>query len=253
MTTDATVPGLTVALTATLLLATAPVSAEAEDPIQPGDPLIGSDGEPFCTLSFVYDSATDASVYMSTAAHCVSEDDVVSTENHPDFGTVEFVADAGNVTSDYALIRVHGDAIEHVDGAVRGYPDMPTGVATPEDTSLGDRTPMSGWGIATNQTATTRENRTGLLVDHTDALVRLEGPVTNGDSGGPWMHESGLALGIASQITATFGTSNEDVQTPVGTVGAPVADAYAGDQGPTVQGILDGASQAGYELAIRTA
>ncbi len=244
---------LAIALAAAPVASTATAGSGAEDPIQPGDPLLGSDGQPFCTLSFAYDSQTNASVYFSTAAHCVSEGDVVSTTDHPDFGTVEFVGDAGTVTEDYVLIRVHADELEHVDGAVLGYPDMPTGVATPDDTMVGDLTPMSGWGVATNQFATTREERTGLLVEHTDDLVRLIGPVTNGDSGGPWLHESGLALGIASQITVTAGTSSEDVETPVGTVSVPVPGAFVGDQGPTVQTLLEDVAGNGYDLTLRTA
>lgn len=244
---------LAIALAAAPVASTATASLGAEDPIQPGDPLVGSDDQPFCTLSFAYDSQTNASVYFSTAAHCVSEGDVVSTTSHPDFGTVEFVGNESRVQEDYVLIRVHDDELEHVEGAVLGYPDMPTGVATPEDTMLGDLTPMSGWGIATNQFATTREERTGVLVEHTEDLVRLVGPVTNGDSGGPWLHESGLALGIASQITVTAGTGGEDVETPAGTITAPVPSAFVGDQGPTVQTLLEDVAGNGYDLSIRTA
>jgi len=238
--------------------ATAPLASSldvqnsVDDPIQPGDPLLGDDGDPFCTLNFIYDSQTNDTVYLSTAAHCVDKGQVVTTTNHEAFGTVEFVGDAGDVTRDFVLIRVHDDAVPTVQPSVRGYPDMPTGVAEPSETQTGDLVPMSGWGVATNVEATTRENRTGVLVEHRPNLVRMEGPVTNGDSGGPWMHESGQALGIASRITATVSTGSEDIETAVGTIGAPAPDAFVGDQGPTVTSLLDAAADHGYDLTLRT-
>lgn len=234
------------------------VSAQTvQDPIQPGDPLVGGDGEPYCTLSFVFDSEDNDTVYFATAAHCLSQEgQTVHTENHEAFGTVALIGNAGNVSQDYSLIEVHEEAADAVDASVRGHDSMPTGVATSEDTLIGDLVTMSGWGQATNQTSTTRENRTGVLHSHSDQLVRLEGPVTPGDSGGPWMHDStGLALGIVSQISANAGVSTSDVEVPIVglTVGAPTPDAFVGNQGPAVTSLLDGAEDAGYDLSLRTA
>jgi hypothetical protein len=249
-------------LTASLLLALAmlavplaPVEATAagsEAPIQPGDPLVDGTGDPYCTLSYVFDSRTSDEVYLSTAAHCVDQGDIVHTTGHDAFGKVVYDA-GGDVTEDYALVRVSADERPDVRADVRGHPGTPTGVASPEDTAIGDRVTTSGWGTLTDETATTRENRPGVLVEHHPDLMRAQTAAHPGDSGGPWTHDSGLALGIVSQISIQLGIGTEEVETPAGSAAVPTPHAFAGDQGPTVESLLDGASQAGYELSLRTA
>lgn len=229
-------------------------SATMHDPIQPGDPLTDGDGDAYCTLSYVFDSETSADVYLSTAGHCVDEGDVVHTTSHPSFGTVVLLGDGGT-SGDYALIEVHAEDRDAVEADVRGHPGTPTGVAQPGDTMPGDLVTMSGWGTATSETATTRENRTGVLTDHTESVMQAQTTAHPGDSGGPWTHASGLALGIVSRISVSFGFHDETVTAPIveESVDVPVPSAFAGDEGPTVQGLLAGAQQQGYELSLRTA
>lgn len=230
-------------------------SAATQDPIQPGDPLVDGDGDPYCTLSYVFDSDTDDAVFVATAAHCVEEGDTVHTTGHASFGTVAFAGDEDQVRADYALIEVDEDDREHVRADVRGLPDAPTGVARPADTLPGDRVMTSGWGFLTADSETTRENRTGVLTEHEEDLLEAETTAHPGDSGGPWTHESGLALGIVSRLSVGAGFDQVEVYLPVvdENVSAPVPDPIAGDRGPTVQGLLAGAQDAGYDLSLRTA
>lgn len=249
------------ALLSTLVLLAVPLvplptgAATTQDPIQPGDPLVNSEGEAYCTLNYVFDSATDGEVYMGTAAHCVDQGATVRTANHGSFGTVAFVGDEEDPSSDYALIEVDDSARKHVQAKVRGFPGAPTGVARPVDTMPGDRVMTSGWGTLTDGTETTRENRTGVLTAHEVDLMQGETTAHPGDSGGPWTHGSGLALGIVSRLTVGADFESAEVFVPIveETVTAPVPSPFAGDQGPTVQGLLAGAQNAGYDLSLRTA
>lgn len=250
----------TSALVAVLLLAVplaglAPSSAAQADPIQPGDPLTDVSGDSYCTLSYVFDDEGTDDVYLSTAAHCVTYGQTVHTEGHYGFGTVVFVGDEDDVRTDYALIQVDAGAREHVQASVRGQPDAPTGVAHPEDTMTGDLVHSSGWGTATKHSETTRENRTGVLTEHQEDLMRAETTVHFGDSGGPWTHQSGLALGIVSRLTISVGIGSEEVHVPIvdETVIVPMPHGYAADQGPTVAGLIADAGTSGYDVTLRTA
>lgn len=220
-------------------------SASPAEAIRPGDPLVRADGDPYCTLSYVFDDSS-GEVYLSTASHCVAVGDVVHTRGHPSFGTVAFQSPPGDERTDYALIRVHEDLREHVEAGVRGHPEAPTGVAHPADTIVGDRVHTSGWGIAAQASQTTRENRTGILVDHEEDRVRAETTDSPGDSGAPWTHESGLALGIVSRVAVTSSGDTEEV--PV-----PVPHAFAGYEGPTVAALLEDARSTGFDVTLRTA
>lgn len=228
-------------------------SQGATSTIQPGDPLVGGDGEPYCTLNYVFDSDTNDSVYVATAGHCVSGvGERLHTRGHPGFGTVAFVGGQG-VTEDYALIEVQGEARSSVVADVRGHPGTPTSVATPGNTTTGQPVTMSGWGWGANLIDTTRETRAGIVVGHAGALVRVLAPGTPGDSGGPWTLMSGPALGILSQAGASYGVHGHDVPTPGEDATVPLPSAYAGYRGPSILALLDGAAAAGYDVSLRTA
>lgn len=209
-----------------VLAATAPVQAGDDEAIQPGDP-VGA-----CTLSFVFDSTTNASVYMTTAAHCVGVGETVST---PGFGALGEVVvdgrDGGDL--DYALIHVDPALAEDVSPAVAGHPSTPTGFTTPDEVALGDPISMSGNGVPFGTTETTRENRSGVLVEQDEMRYRSESMVSYGDSGGPLVHAaSGEALGIVSRL--------DEAPPPANLIG------------PTVEAVVEDLDARGWSVSLRT-
>ena len=217
--------------------------AAGGDVIQPGDRML-LDGETNCTLSFVFDGvgADAGRVFVSIASHCVVDGESMSTDNFADFGTVVYKGDQDATRTDIALIEVapafHGSVI----GEVRGHPGFPTGVALAGTTALGDRIVMSGWGTGFGEIPETREDRVGLLLRHHADVLRLEGPVTPGDSGGPWTMEDGRAVAIVSKIEGTISCCD-----------LASLDVSVHQEGPTVEQILATAAANGLEIALRTA
>ncbi|MGB0652272.1 MAG: trypsin-like serine protease, partial [Thermoplasmatota archaeon] len=204
-----------------------------------------------CTLSFAYDGvgAHAGKVFFSTAAHCVTGvGQVLSSEGFPNFGTVVFQGDPDSTIRDFALIEVAPAFHSAVTGEVRGHPGVPVGVATPADTAPGDLVRMSGWGLAFTQTEVTREQRVGYLLNHETDIIQFIGPVVQGDSGGPWFTDDGLALGIASKISFSI---------PPGVIGVENAMPYwtdfIRDEGPTIQNFLVDAAAHGFTIQLRTA
>lgn len=213
-------------LAVALLAATAPVQAGDDEVIQPGDPVGG------CTLSFVFDSTANASVYMTTAAHCV---DVGQTVETPGFGALGEVVVDGREDGDldYALIHVDPALAKDVSPAVAGHPSTPTGFTTADEVALGDPISMSGNGIPFGTTETTRENRSGVLVEQDELRYRSQSMVSFGDSGGPLVHApSGEALGIVSRV---------------GTAPPP-----ANLIGPTVEAVVEDLEARGWPVSLRT-
>jgi acyl-coenzyme A thioesterase PaaI-like protein len=212
-------------------------AALADDRIlQPGDPLVDGQGSSYCTLNFVFDGPEE--VYMGTAAHCVSEDQRVRSENVGAFGEVVHVG--GGV--DFALIEVDEDDAERVRASVKGHASVPTGVAEPDQTDRGDLVYVSGYGVGFDPDETTRENRWGLQLTHGGGYQVLA-PFTPGDSGGPVVHgPSGRALGVAAWIGACVQV------VPTTDCGLPPARAG----GPSVHAILDVLHDHGYPVELRT-
>lgn len=234
--------------------------------LQPGDDLIPItnitlNGERLvplssCTLSFVFDGTGPLAgkVYFSTAAHCVDHvGQVVSSAGYPSFGKVAFLGDAGGdgvggagPERDFALIEVFPQFHADVRADVIGHPTAPSGVATPADTHRGDIVRMSGWGLAWTQTFVTREQRVGYLMHHDDTIVEFVGPVMQGDSGGPWFTDDGLALGIASQIAAS-------IPTVIGVdEGFPYYRGGYRNHGPTISNLIADAASNGFPVELRT-
>lgn len=224
------------------LLAISTLVAAGGDVIQPGDRMTVN-GETNCTYSFAYDGVGDDAgrVFLSIASHCVgATGESMSTDNFASFGMVVYKGDASATETDIALVEVAPAYHAAVSGEVRGHPGFPTGVANAGTTSAGDVIVMSGWGTGFGDLQLTREERVGVLLRHTDEVLRLEGPVTPGDSGGPWTMADGRAVAIVSKIQASFTCCD-----------AP--DASVHQEGPTVQNILATAAAAGIDLQLRTA
>lgn len=217
--------------------------AAGSDVIQPGDRML-LDGETNCTLSFVFDGvgADAGRVFLSIASHCVVEGESMSTDNFADFGTVVYKGDQTETATDIALIEVAPAFHESVLAEVRGHPGFPTGVALAGSTAMGDRIVMSGWGTGFGELPETREERVGLLLRHQADVLRLEGPVTPGDSGGPWTMEDGRAVAIVSKIEGTITCCD-----------LASLDVSVHQEGPTVERILATAAANGFDIELRTA
>lgn len=232
------------ALILTALILAMTLASAGGDVIQPGDRMLVG-GSTNCTYSFAYDGiGSDVGrVFLSIASHCVGAvGQPMSTDNFASFGTVVYKGDAGATAIDIALVEVAPAFRDAVIGEVRGHPGFPTGVADAGTAAVGDRIVMSGWGTGFGELRETREMRQGILLRHDALVLRLEGPVTPGDSGGPWTMADGRAVAIVSKIQASFACCD-----------AATLDASAHQEGPTVQNILATAAANGLALALRTA
>lgn len=206
--------------------------AVAAGTIQPGAYM--ESGGAACTLNFVYDGTGSKAgkVYVGTAAHCVSNVGAdVAIQSGEVFGDVAYLGDDGNTAKDFALIEVRTAFLSRVSAAVKGYPQYPTGVATPADTGTGDLIQNSGYGLGFDVTAATREKRQSVLTFQNTEYFEVIGALMFGDSGGPFVHiETGRALGIESRVC----------------IGACT------DEGASVQGIIAKATAAGFPIVLRT-
>jgi len=196
--------------------------------IQPGDEMLSSVGG--CTLGFAATSGT--ATYFMTAAHCVDKvGENIELGDGTVFGDVAVIGNAGNTATDWALIKVRSSYVSRVKGTVRGLPGTPSGYTTAGETALGDTLRFSGYGIPWFLAAQTRETRYGVHVSDDAATYTAIGMDTNGDSGGPIIHEAtGQAYGLVSRLCIGACTS----------------------EGPTVQGIRSKAAAKGYSLTLKT-
>jgi hypothetical protein len=219
-------------VTAAAALAVAP-AASAAVVIQPGMEIATSTGG--CTASFVFDGQGSRAgrVYIGTAAHCVSfvgQD--VRTGDGVTFGDVAFIGNENTTQDDYAFINVRTAYKSRVRAAVKGHPDMPTGVARSTSTSAGDMIQFSGYGVGFGLTPPTQEQRVGTIVADNSRTYEVFGPVIFGDSGGPLVHiRTKRAYGIVSRLC----------------LGAPCSV-----EGPTVEGSLAKAAWRGFSVRLRT-
>lgn len=219
-------------LMTTLLLPVQPITedvAAGAAAIQPGDRITTSIGS--CTLSFLFEGTGShaGDLFFSTAAHCVRNvGDRVRTTTYGAFATVVFM----DHTLDYAFLKVDADKHIHTSPVVLGH-YAPSGHTTRSETVLGDIVQHSGYGMGFATTTPTREKRVGVMYSDTSQRYTIESPIIFGDSGGPILHmKTGQALGIVSNINAGF-------------VVPPVRN-----QGPTVEGMLNGAAAQGLTLDL---
>jgi hypothetical protein len=223
---------LVVVVVATALTVSARTSAAAI--IQPGAPIIA--GNSLCTLNWIYDGS--GGPYVGTAGHCVANvgqrvalDEAGGAPGG--FGSVAFISP----NLDYSLIRIDAAELGNVSAAMRGHPNIPTGVSTTATAAVGDIVQYSGYGIGVSLTSVTREQRIGILGYNDGQQHYSYGVITPGDSGGPVgdVSDGNKALGI------------------VDTVGVAVNPLpQAGEGGVSVEGLLADAAAFGFPIFVRT-
>ncbi len=225
------------------------VAAAPAGVVQPGSKVEITDVAT-CTAGFVFDGVGRLAGrrYVALAAHCVEGKlgAVVTDAAGARFGVVAFsMWPYEGFADDFAFVLVDRAAYPRVSPAMAGHPDLPTGAVAPSDTSIGDRLQLSGWGMATEQTATTREQRVTVLKDHTDAMWSAWGVVSPGDSGGPVAHlPSGGALGSVSNLCAPLPVNtSEGFEQVAGCLG----------YGPSVTAMITRAAARGFTVRIRSA
>lgn len=213
----------------------------AQAPIQPGVSI--TMGGSFCTLNWIYDGTGPVAgkVYGGTAAHCVdsvgqriSLSDTSLGEPIEEFGTVAYISSS----LDTAFIEVDADKHGQVNPAMKGHPAIPAGVATAEETAVGDICQFSGFGVGFHLVPPTQESRVGVLVENDGTQHYCNGPVSPGDSGGPVgdVTAGNKALGIVN--TLGVGISN----------GLPIA----GEGGVSMPALLADAAGNGFPVEVRT-
>ena len=224
------------------LIATQASPASASTLIQPGDRMIVADTTAIgsCTLGFVYDGvgALAGNVYVGTAAHCVThvgQDVRLLYSPHVVFGDVAVIGNLGSSATDWALIQVRSEYVPDVSPAMKGHPQFPTGVTSPEQTNVGDP-------IQLNDLLFVFKPWVPLTYDDSE-IYRVGGTLSMPpsvlpfDSGGPLVHvPTGRALG---QVSQGLNCSLPSL----------VCEEY---EGPTVEGILAKASAAGFPVALAT-
>lgn len=208
--------------------------------IQPGVSI--TMGGSYCTLNWIYDGTGNQAgkVYGGTAAHCVKtvgQTVELSTSSLGDpvltLGKVAYID--GNL--DYAFIEIAPANLPYVDPALKGHPQIPTGVSTTSTAKLGDVIQFSGNGVGFHVLPTTQEQRKGVLVSNDGTQHYVDGAVTPGDSGGPVadVTDGNKALGIVNTVG-------------VGVAGLP----YVGEGGVSLQGMFADAAAAGFTVRLRT-
>jgi Trypsin-like peptidase domain len=217
-------------LICSLVLLVAPASAGAAVTLQPGAYHETDAGS--CTLNFAYTGPAGQTL-LGTAAHCVERvgQPVYDIEG-VHFGNVAWIGNADTTAEDFAFIEVLPAHVARVSPAVKGYPQYPKGSTVPADTTTGDTIQLSGYGLGYDTTPFTQEKRQALFQWDDTEIYGVAGPIHWGDSGGPLVHvKTGKALGIVSRLCVGNCT----------------------EEGPTVQGILNGAAAAGFPVTLRTA
>jgi hypothetical protein len=228
------------AAAASAFVAVAP--AEAADVIQPGSPIVtGGSG---CTLNWIYDGtgALAGNVYGGTAAHCVGFVGQPVNLTTGTFGsTVLQMGTVAYISSslDTALILIAEEHEDIVDPSLKGHPNIPTGVSTTSTAKVGDIIQFSGNGIGFHLTQQTRESRQGVLVYNDGTQHYVEGPVSNGDSGGPVadVTDGNKALGIVNTLSVAAGSN---------------WGAVVGEGGVSLTALLSDAANNGFPVTLRT-
>jgi hypothetical protein len=233
-----------VAGSAAAFLATG-ASAQAQT-IQPGAPIV-ADGS-YCTLNWIYDGtgALAGRTYAGTAAHCVSGvgqevslADTTLGSAVERIGQVAFNGDADQPGRDYAFIEIDAEDLGQVSPALKGHPQIPTGVST--NAQKGDLIQFSGYGVGFHVSQPTREARVGVL-NFTDGIEHtVLGPVISGDSGGPVANitDGNTAFGIVNTVGVSVNTGG-------------LSPVHAGEGGNDLTFVLQDAADRGFTVTLRT-
>ncbi|MGH2724681.1 MAG: hypothetical protein ACRDI0_10560 [Actinomycetota bacterium] len=230
---------LAVAAAVALALAAIPSQSLAQTTtIQPGASIINEGGGQ-CTLNWVYDGtgAHAGTVFVGTAAHCVDRVGERITLQTGTFGSpILVIGEVAFISSnlDYSLIRVFEENLSLVDPAMKGHPNIPTGVSTTQTAGVGDLVQFSGNGVGFHATTLTQEERVGVLHFNDGTEWSALGPVSFGDSGGPVgdITDGNKALGIVTVLC----------------VGIPCS----GAGGVSLEGLLLNAASFGFTVTVRT-
>lgn len=198
--------------------------ASQHEALQPGISVGG------CTLGFALDG-DDGRTYFAWAAHCGGVGHSVSSSGVSNFGVVVHTDHY-----DFSLIRVHPQYDHLVSGEVKGHPGVPTAVTTNQQTGHGHPLQFSGYALGYGAHPLTQENRAGIMTNQANTREYCATALVHwGDSGGPVIHTlTGSALGIVSRLGLNCLTPSSLT-------------------GPTIEGGLERAAQAGYHLTLRTA
>jgi len=185
--------------------------------VEPGRVTIG------CSANFIFRSPDNATLYLGTAAHCLSAfkvGDPILIEGagvtgqvaYNSFETLAQTNDPGTATAsnnDFALIRVDESHRHLVHPALLHY-GGPTGLAEAEDAPRGTAVAMYGnsplWGDSED-----RRRHEGCVLEAREwnTYVRLAPVAVQGDSGGPALLATGEALGLL-----TYAGPNDEGLTP---------------------------------------
>lgn len=207
------------------------VRTSAAAVIQPGTGITMGGSQ--CTLNWIYDG--DGGPYGGTAAHCVSGvgQRIALLEDGTEFGSVALYREA----LDYALIRIDPEDVGSVSAAMKGHPNIPSGVSTVATAAVGDTMQFSGYGVGFSLTAATRESRVGILGYNDGTQHYIYGAVLFGDSGGPVadVSDSNKAFGIVNTVGAAL--------TPL---------PQAGEGGLSLDALLADAAAQGFPVTVRT-
>jgi len=215
-------------------------AARAAEVIQPGSSI--TMGGSYCTLNWIYDGTGSqaGNVFGGTAAHCVSGVGQVVYNSSTSLGTQQTrIGTVAYVSSalDSALILI--DTARHADvvASLKGHPGIPTGVSA--NSAVGDLIQFSGHGIGFHLTQQTQESRVGVLVHDDGTQHYVDGPVTNGDSGGPVANitDGNTALGIVNTL---------------GVAASSEFGAAVGEGGVSLPALFADAAANGFPIELRT-
>lgn len=215
-------------------------AARAAEVIQPGSSI--TMGGSYCTLNWIYDGRDSqaGNVFGGTAAHCVSGVGQVVYNSSTSLGTQQTrIGTVAYVSStlDSALILI--DTVRHADvvASLKGHPTIPTGVST--NSAVGDLIQFSGHGIGFHLTQQTQESRVGVLAYDDGTQHYVDGPVANGDSGGPVANitDGNTALGIVNTL---------------GVAASSAFGAAVGEGGVSLPALFADAEANGFPIELRT-
>lgn len=234
-------PRISAAVAALACVTLSGTPARAADVVQPGSPIVT--GGSSCTLNWIYDgTGTRAGdVYGGTAAHCVGSVGQAVHLTTGTFGTtIRQIGTVAYISSalDSALILLDTDDPDIVvDARLKGHPGIPTGVSA--NSAVGDLIQFSGNGIGFHATQPTRESRVGVLVHDDGTQHYVDGPVSNGDSGGPVadVTDGNTALGIVNTL---------------GVAASSAWGAAVGEGGVSLPALFADASANGFPIELRT-
>lgn len=168
--------------------------------IRPGVTIAGS-----CTSNFLFESPSNRSFYVGTAAHCVDRAGVGASVSVAGFanGTVAWVGEnhPANVSTDFALVRMAPSYRSQANPGTLVH-GGPTGLAAAETVHVGDKVYTYGNSSfrSTDDRADAREGKIENDSTKEGASARFHPPSIPGDSGSAVLDTDGVAVGWISTI-----------------------------------------------------